>query len=317
MTPKPIRTVSTVIRHTSEPIPGIRVMVLQDEDGWELPPFRPGAHIDIHLEKRLVRTYSLCNAPHENDRYVIAVKREEMGRGGSIFVHDRLAVGQHLQVSLPRGGMEVDPQEMNIFIAGGIGITPFCSVIRDMEYRGLANYRLYWSSNGPACLPEMIQPAVDAGRVDIVNTLTAPIPDISEQLARHENGIRAFCCGPAPMLDAFDKAVSDWPEERFHVERFTPVRIASDPNAKPFTLVLARSGRQQVVEPGDSIVEALIDMDADISFSCEGGICGLCRTRWIEGPPVHNDRILTAEERAQDVMICVAGCKGPRLVIDA
>jgi vanillate O-demethylase ferredoxin subunit len=37
---------------------------------------------------------------------------------------------------------------------------------------------------------------------------------------------------------------------------------------------------------------------------------------WLEGPPLHRDRVLRPEERARDVMVCVAGCCGPRLVLD-
>ncbi|MDH2329182.1 PDR/VanB family oxidoreductase [Cereibacter sp. SYSU M97828] len=314
---KPIRTVKTVVTATETPLPGIRLLVLEDEDRWELPPFLPGAHIDLHLGKRLIRTYSLCNAPHENDRYIIAVKHEELGRGGSRHVHEELAPGTTVQVSLPRGGMQIDPTEMNIFIAGGIGITPFVSTIRDMEARGLTNYRLYWSSNGPPSIHAMLGPAIAAGRVEIVDTTREPIPDLKAILASHGDRAKAFCCGPEPMLNAFDRAVEGWHEDRFHVERFTAVQVAVDPDAKPYTLVLAQSGVSREVMPDEKLVDVLIDMEVDIPFSCEGGVCGVCRTRWLEGPPVHNDRVLTSSERESEVIVCVAGCRGARLVLDA
>ncbi|GGC51996.1 hypothetical protein GCM10011504_33050 [Siccirubricoccus deserti] len=57
-------------------------------------------------------------------------------------------------------------------------------------------------------------------------------------------------------------------------------------------------------------------MGATVEASCEGGICGACRVRWLEGPPLHRDRVLQPEERAEHVMVCVAGCAGPRLVLD-
>ncbi len=314
---KPIRTVATVIREISEPLPGIKVLVLEDEDHWELPPFKPGAHIDLHLGQRLVRTYSLCNAPHERWRYVLGVKREENGRGGSRFIHDRLAVGARVDVSLPRGGMEIDPQRINIFVAGGIGITPFLSVIREMESKGQTNFVLHWSSNGPPSIPDMIQPAIDAGRVHISDTTREPFPDYHAITTAYGPDVRAFCCGPEPMLKAFEAAVATWPENRVHVERFTIARPVPDPDAKPYRLVLAQSGKEYLMEPGDNIVAVLEDMDANISFSCEGGICGACRTRWLEGPPIHHDRILSPDDRERDVIVCVAGCAGPRLVLDA
>src|SRR5205823_2763182 len=116
-----------------EPAPGVKRIVLEDEAHWPLPPFRPGAHIDLHLAPGLVRTYSLCNEPSDRHRYVIGVKREDAGRGGSMHIHDLLRPGDRIGVSLPRGGVPVHPTATNVFIAGGIGITPFISAVREME----------------------------------------------------------------------------------------------------------------------------------------------------------------------------------------
>ena len=74
MAARPIKTVSVVVSAIDEPLPGVKRFVLSDQDHWPLPPFTPGAHIDLHLGGGLVRTYSLCNAPSDRNRYVIAVK---------------------------------------------------------------------------------------------------------------------------------------------------------------------------------------------------------------------------------------------------
>ena len=145
----PIKTVVVVTRQIDAPFPGIKRYVFEDQDNWPLPPFKPGAHIDVHLGTGLVRTYSLCNDPSNNRQYVIAVKREVNGRGGSKYIHDNLKIGDRIGVSLPRGGIQADDIAMNIFVAGGIGITPFISAIHDLEMRGKSNYVLHWSSMGP------------------------------------------------------------------------------------------------------------------------------------------------------------------------
>ncbi|EJB07110.1 flavodoxin reductase family protein [Rhizobium leguminosarum bv. trifolii WSM597] len=314
---KAIRTVKTTVKDISEPLTGIKILVLEDEDQWELPPFRPGAHIDLHLGKKLVRTYSLCNAPHENSRYVLGIKKEDLGRGGSRFVHENLQVGDRIDVSLPRGGMELDAENTNIFVAGGIGVTPFVSAIRYMERQGRSNYVLYWSSNGPPSIPEIVRPAIDAGRVHISDTRHDPFPDYAAIVSAHGQHSKVFCCGPEPMLKGFEQAVLSWPAERVHIERFSVPKLDIARSDAVFEVVLARSGLEAIVDPGANIVHVLEELDADISFSCEGGICGACRTPWIEGPPIHNDRVLTPAERQKDVIVCVAGCAGPRLVLDA
>jgi ferredoxin-NADP reductase len=94
--------VHTILRATVDGGSDVRLLTLQDPDGWMLPPYRPGAHLLLQLAPGLTRAYSLCGNPAVPDCYEVAVKREPAGRGGSVFVHDRLHVGDPVNVSLPR-----------------------------------------------------------------------------------------------------------------------------------------------------------------------------------------------------------------------
>ncbi|MGW1290694.1 oxidoreductase, partial [Streptomyces sp. NPDC002586] len=58
--------------------------------GSGLPPWTPGAHLDLLLADGLERQYSIYGDPAERDLWRIAVLREPEGRGGSAFVHERL-----------------------------------------------------------------------------------------------------------------------------------------------------------------------------------------------------------------------------------
>ena len=313
---KAIRTVTTIVRHIDEPAPGIKRLVLSDQDDWDLPPFQPGGHIDLHLKKGVVRTYSLCNRPGDNRRYVIAVKKEEAGRGGSKIVHDELQPGTIIGVSIPRGGIRPAADAMNVFVAGGIGVTPFISVIDDMESRGQTNYVLHWASRGAPVLADMLPGPIAAGRVVIHDTTKARAPDIAAIIASCGSGTFAACCGPDRMREAFEDAVDTWPEARKHVERFAAPKLAADANALPYELVLSLSGTSFTVLPEVGLLGTLEANDIDVPVSCAGGICGACRTPWTEGPPVHLDRVLSDAEREHEVMVCVAGCAGPRLALE-
>jgi ferredoxin len=81
---------------------------------------------------------------------------------------------------------------------------------------------------------------------------------------------------------------------------------------------LKRSGREFVIPQGKSILEVLRDAGMDVSYSCEQGICGACETRVLSGVPDHRDSVLTPAEQAANntVMICCAGSKSERLVLD-
>jgi vanillate O-demethylase ferredoxin subunit len=313
---RPIRTLALVVTRVDDPAPGIRRFVLEDEDGWPLPPFEPGAHVDVHLPCGLVRTYSLCNPPADCRRYVIAVKREDAGRGGSRHMHEVLRPGDRIGVSLPRGAVPAHCSAMNIFIAGGIGITPFISAVRDLESAGRSNYVVHWASRGRPPLIDMLQDAQAAGRVRLYDTLVEPAPVLAAIIGSAAEGARAFCCGPPGMLDAFERAVAHWPDDRKHVERFLAPKAAPAAGGAPYTVVLARSRKEARVDPGAGLLRALESLDAGVSVSCEGGICGACSTPWLEGPPVHRDRVLSPQQREKQVMVCVAGCAGPRLVLD-
>jgi phthalate 4,5-dioxygenase reductase subunit len=67
-------------------------------DGSELPPFTAGAHIAVQVPNGAVRKYSLCNDPAERDRYVIAVKREAPGTGGSASLIDAAKPGDEDEI---------------------------------------------------------------------------------------------------------------------------------------------------------------------------------------------------------------------------
>jgi ferredoxin len=84
------------------------------------------------------------------------------------------------------------------------------------------------------------------------------------------------------------------------------------------TLVLARSGRELQVKPGQSILDADAAAGVRVDYSCREGVCGACETRVIEGQPDHRDRILSDAERASGttMMICCSGCRGDRLTLD-
>jgi vanillate O-demethylase ferredoxin subunit len=310
-----MRLIRTVVREAAPAGPDIRRLVLMDPDGWPLPRAKPGAHIDLHLPGEMVRAYSLCGDPTEQDRWVVAVKREAAGRGGSAWLHDALAVGDTLGVSLPRCTFPLAEAARHVFIAGGIGVTPFLGMAAALERAG-GDYLLHVLHRGAPPLPDQLAPLVARGRARLHDTAAAPRPPLARLLGPPALGLHAYCCGPAGMIAGFEAATEGWPAGQVHVEHFVPPPLPPDPEARPFTLVLARSGAAAELAAGAPLLPALRALGATVEASCEGGICGACRVRWLEGPPLHRDRVLRPEERAEHVMVCVAGCAGPRLVLD-
>jgi ferredoxin-NADP reductase len=312
-----ITTVKTIVDSIEDGGAGIKVFSLTDPDHWELPPFRPGAHIDLHLPGGMVRTYSLCNDPVDNARYVIAVKREDAGRGGSMRLHDEIKVGDTIGVSLPRGGLDLpDDVTRFAFVAGGIGVTPFLSAAAYLKRIGRSKFTLHMISRGAPPLAGLLAPLLKSGHLVVHDTAVSGRPDIAGLIGRPLSDVGLGCCGPVSMIDDFEQASRDWPADRVHIERFVPPPQPVDPNAKPYILALSRSKLEILVTPGQSMLSALQEVGIEIPASCCGGICGSCKVDWLEGQPVHRDRVLSPGERERSLMVCVAGSADDRLVLD-
>lgn len=308
------RTIRTVVADARQAGPEVKRFVLKDPDGWVLPPFRPGAHVDLHLPGGLVRTYSLLNAPADDDRYVIAVKREADGRGGSILLHDDVAEGDEIGVGLPRSGLPLCERHQT-FIAGGIGVTPFLSAATALLRHGRTDFMLHVLSRGEPPLADDLAPLLAEGCA-VVHDTRRMRPALADLVGQPHPDRRVHCCGPLGLIAAFEAAAEPWPAERIHVERFVPPPLVAPPDAQPYTLVLARSGIEIEVPLGMSMTEALDRHGVHVPSSCGGGICGTCRVDWIEGRPLHRDRALQPAERDHALLACVALSGAPRLVID-
>jgi ferredoxin-NADP reductase len=285
-------------------------------DGKPLPGYEPGAHIDVHLPNGLVRQYSLIN-PGQTGSYTLGVKRDPASRGGSRCVHDELRVGKTFKISAPRNNFPLKEDAAHvILLAGGIGITPIWCMVQRLAELG-RSWQLYYAcrSRADTAFLESLERLAES-KFHFDDEREGKFLDVAGIVAAAPKDAHLYCCGPTPMLSAFEAATANWPREQVHVEYFTPKQ---EPDKKGgFVVELARSGQEFVIPEGKSILEVLLDAGVDVDYSCELGICGACEQRVISGEPEHRDAILTEEEHASNtkVMICCAGCKSERLVLD-
>ncbi len=290
--------------------------------GEDLAPFTAGCHIDLHLSNGMIRSYSLLNEQSETKRYVIAVNRETAGRGGSKFIHETVRVGDIITVSQPRNNFALHENATHsVLIAGGIGITPLLSMIRRLQSLG-RSWELFYAARtrvSAAFVDELSAIRPDAGRFLHVNFDREPsgrMFDLSAIVKAAPWDAHLYCCGPVPMLEAFEAAAASRPADHVHVEYF---KAREKPAlAGGFEVQLARSKRTIKVEAGKTILDALLDAGIAASYACTEGVCGTCETRVIEGIPDHRDLFLSKEEQAANrtIMICCSGSKSPTLVLD-
>ncbi|WP_406691320.1 PDR/VanB family oxidoreductase [Saccharopolyspora sp. ID03-671] len=279
---------------------------LEHPRGLRLPDWTPGSHVDLVLPNGMTRQYSLCGDRWDAHAYRVAVLREPRGRGGSAFVHDELAEGAEIAIGGPRNHFRLVPAAEHLFIAGGIGITPILPMLAAAERLG-ARWRLLYGGRrraSMAFLDELDDERVRVAPQDEVGLLDLPTA---------EEGCAVYCCGPAPLIDAAERAYGD----RLRTERFAAKPVAASED-RPFTVQLARSGGSATVEPGTSLLDAVRAAGASLLSSCGQGICGTCETDVLDGEPDHRDSLLddVERERGDRLFPCVSRARSDRLVLD-
>lgn len=292
---------------------------LESADDTPLPPFEPGAHVDVRVTSDLLRQYSLSNDPAIPGRYRLGVLLDPKSRGGSAAVHAALHVGQMLEIGRPRNHfpLRMDVAHTVLF-AGGIGITPILSMAHALHASG-RSFELHYCGRHAArlafleelhCFGDRVHLHLDDGppsqQLHIDSVLAAPSPE------RH-----LYVCGPNGFMDFVTHAAQrlGWHEDTVHLERFG-AEVNTD--GAPFTVVAARSQVTFEVQPGERIADQLIAHGIEVRMSCQSGVCGTCVTRVIEGMPDHRDHVQTASEKASNrsITVCCSRSKTRRLILD-
>ncbi|MCV6586035.1 MAG: PDR/VanB family oxidoreductase [Marinibacterium sp.] len=288
-------------------------------DKTPLPVFSGGAHITVSMQdgaRLRHNAYSLISDPYDGSGYEIAVRRDDQGRGGSKFMHEQIAVGDTLTISVPANLFQLDLRaRKHILIGGGIGITPFVAQLRQLDMIG-APYELHYAAHsrdeaaGLALLPQadniLIHVSQDGTRMDL-----------GRILADQPIGTHVYTCGPETLISAVaaEAAAKGWPASAVHSEAFT-----APPPGEPFEVTIGSTGQTVQVGADQTLLEALEEAGVPINWSCRGGACGQCETSvtTCDGDIEHNDHWLSEADRAaaRAIMPCMSRFRGDHLVLD-
>ncbi len=298
------------------------MLTLAAADQRPLPPWSPGAHIDIELPSGLRRQYSLCGDVGDSTSYQIAVLLQPHGRGGSVEIHDQVRVGMLLGTKAPRNNFPLIDAEHYLLLAGGIGITPLLPMVRELQSMG-KQWQLIYGARTRAGLvfgEGLMRLAPD--RVHLSDQESDGLIDIPGALSQLVPGTAVYACGPNGLIDAAKASTSMHADSSFHCERFVP---AAGPNGEgstdvpiPFEVEINSTGEVLTIDADESILDVVERFVPQIDYSCREGICGTCEVGLLGGTPEHLDSVLTDDERASgdSIMICVSRSKGDRLVLD-
>jgi len=304
----------------------IRVFELVPLDNAPLPPYAAGAHIDVHLPAGIVRQYSLCGQPQQDDGYVIAVQQAADSRGGSRAMH-ALNVGDTLRIEGPRNHFPLaDDAPHSVLLAGGIGITPLLCMAERLAQTG-ASFELHYCvrERARAAFVERLDASLLAGRCTLYTDDAPPEArvDIARIIRNAPRESHVYVCGPAGFMDhALSVATSaGFKGGQLHREYFGASASGAYNDAakdRAFDVRLARRGGVVRVAREQTVVQALAAHGVHIDTSCEQGVCGTCLTRVLAGDPDHRDLYLTDDERARNdrFLPCCSRACSDELVLD-
>ena len=310
-------------------------------DGMPLPDHLPGQHLGVRIDSGdaavpLARTYSLTGAADVRDRhrYSIAVRRhrgrtpqgESFDGRVSALLHDRLKVGDIVELSAPSGTFllpRAGPQPV-VMIAGGIGITPFMSLLESMAGtdRMPELWLHYANRNGQthAFRRRIAELAGALPRLRVIDHYSAPLPgerpgidfDSMQPVSAAavepsliERRARFYLCGPQPMMDAVRSGLIERGVPAFDI--FSEV-FRSPPEVPAGALQackvsFTRSGRLDVpwtAERG-TLLQFGEAIGLPMASGCRVGQCESCAVRVVSGRVMH----LSGTE-PEDPSVCLA-----------
>lgn len=299
---KPVERAFKVVEKAME-TPRVVRIELEAEQASNGPEIESGSHTIIKLQNGMKRAYSIVGGT--KDRFTLGIARDDNSRGGSIYIHDQLKIGDPVIVSqITEDIGPTGAASHHTFIVGGIGITAFLALMKDMiainwtvelHYAVRTSEEVAFRSLLAKCGPN----------IHIYDSSKGERMDIDKILKNRVWNSHVYVCGPQRMLDAVIKGAADagMAEEEVHYEVFS-----ADASGDPFSVEVMAKEKTVKVDVGSetSLLEALRGAGFEVSSSCEVGNCGTCRVPVKCGKIEHRGTGLSKDEQVNEMLSCVS-----------
>jgi ferredoxin-NADP reductase len=277
-----------------------------------LPPFQAGQYISLSVEVGKIRTgraYSISSSPSQTGYYDITVRRVPDGRVSN-YLLDNIKAGDFLESSGPQGHFHYNPilhQDELVCLAGGSGITPFMSMIREITERGLQRkINLFYGSQSLDDMifhEELSQISDQFSNINYIPVVENPDSEykgktgfITAEVIKNSLGDiekkSFFICGPQgmykfclPQLDKLEIKRGQIRQEMFG----TPVNVTAQMGwppsikAQDYFTVQVNGSKPFEANAGTSLLVALEDKGYMVPSLCRSGECSRCRIKITRG----------------------------------
>jgi glycine betaine catabolism B len=281
-----------------------------------LPPFQAGQYINIFVEINGIRTsrpYSISSQPNQTGYYDITVRRIEEGFVSNYLI-DETKIGDIFQSTAPAGQFHYNSLfhgDDLVFIAGGSGITPFMSMIREVADKDLQRkiHLIYGSRTEDDIVfkSELEERSSRHHNLTVSTVISEPsegydgvtgfiTADLIKELTGSIKDKTFYVCGPEAMysfvLDELNKL--GVPKRQVRVEVFGPPSDVTKQPAWPESVkedtmfnISIKNGPTLQAKAGEPLMNSLERFKITLETSCRSGECSLCRTKLLSGKIFH------------------------------
>ncbi|UCC63714.1 MAG: iron-sulfur cluster-binding domain-containing protein [Anaerolineae bacterium] len=310
--------VTEVIQQT----PTARTFRLERIDGPS-PPFRAGQYVNVFADVDGVltsRPYSIASPP--GSQVLELTVRDKAGGFVAPYLLNQVKVGDELETTGPAGSFYYEPLIDGydlVFLAGGSGITPFISIIRDTFGKGEAvsplHIHLLYGSRVPDDViydHELAELAASHPTLHYSLVISEPPPGyegltgfLDADLIRRQVGAPStslgprdlidktfYICGPGVMYDFCLAALTEMGVPRHKIRRELygpPDDVTQEPgwpeglSAEMVFHVEVEGGDTIRAPAGEPLLNSLERYGIVVPAVCRAGECSACRTHLLSG----------------------------------
>lgn len=311
--------------------------------------------VNVEGEK-VRRSYSMASSPHVDASLSVTIKRLPGGKVSN-YLADHVKTDSILESLEPMGtftpALTPSNEKLYVLIGAGSGITPLFSMLKSILHVEPKSriWLIYGNRNQASIVYKAHLDAiaqVHANRVRVTHVLSQPTSGwtgaegrvnqhvltqlLDELPPADRQTLQAYMCGPDGLMDEARKALTmlNIPVENVHRESYgtatTDAAVgevvedsaAGDSGSPEVTILYEGSEYKFAVAPHQTILEAALDLDIDLPYSCQAGMCTACLGKCVAGTVKLDEEegLSPAELKAGYVLTCVAHPASTGVVIE-
>lgn len=301
-------TVSEVVDETDT----TKTFRLRRPESGLLPPFLAGQYVAVFVDGTN-RPFAISSSPAQREHYDLTVKRVPGGRVSNLLL-DTWQEGQSVVTGGPMGTFFHNPLfhgDDVVFLAGGSGVAPAMSMIRDILDNDLdRRFRLVYGSRGDVIFGDELA-AIRDDRITVEIVLaddgritSGHVADLGDRMT--------YVCGP-PAMYPYALALLEGvghPRRRVRFEAngppMDPTAEAGWPADAPATARVTTRRGTFTTRCDRPLLDALEDEGMAVEAACRSGECSLCRVRVVSGSVHSAEQALMRRSDDHYVHSCVA-----------